>query len=122
MDAMVAELQAQQKAEDEKHDTCKHDIDSTEDSIKEAEWQKKNIEATKLELENTIETLTNDIQSLKDAIAEAEQALKKAGEERKAENQVFQKAVSDQRATAAILKKAQARMAQFYNAKAPELP
>jgi len=115
MDAMVAELQAQQKAEDEKHDTCKHDIDSTEDSIKEAEWQKKNIEATKLELENTIETLTNDIQSLKDTVAEAEQALKKAGEERKAENQVFQKGVSDQRATAAILKKAKARMAKFYS-------
>jgi len=121
IDALLAELQAQQKEEYEKHEKCKKDIDTTEDSIKEAEWQKKNLEATKLELENTIETLTNDITSLKDAIAAAEQALKKAGEERKAENQVFQKAVSDQRATAAILKKAQARMAKFYNAKAPEL-
>jgi len=115
MDKMIAELQVQQKEEYEKHELCKKDIDSTEDSIKEAQWHQKNLEAEKLELENTIETLKNDIQTLKDAVAKAEQALKKAGEERKAENQVFQQAVQDQRATAMILKKAKARMDQFYS-------
>merc|ERR1719316_2095528 len=115
---MIVELQAQQKAEYEKHESCKTDIDGTEDKIKEAEYHKKKLEEKKLELENSIETLQSDIQSLNDEIASLEQALKKAGEERKAENAVFQKAVTDQRATTAILKKASERLAMYYNSKA----
>merc|ERR1719453_811627 len=99
MDKMIAELEAQQKAEYEKHESCKTDIDGTEDEIKEAEYHKKKLQEKKLELENSIETLTSDIQGLNDEVASLEQALKKAGEERKAENAVFQKAVTDQRAT-----------------------
>merc|ERR1719326_798793 len=118
MDKMVAELEAQQKAEYEKHESCKTDIDGTEDKIKEAEYHKKKLEEKKLELENSIETLKSDIQSLNDEIASLEQALKKAGEERKAENAVFQKSVTDQRATTEILKKASERLAMYYNAKA----
>merc|ERR1719453_1586240 len=118
MDKMIVELQAQQKAEYEKHESCKTDIDGTEDKIKEAEYHKKKLEEKKLELENSIETLTSDIQGLNDEVASLEQAMKKAGEERKAENAVFQKAVTDQRATTAILKKASERLAMYYNAKA----
>merc|ERR1719454_203268 len=44
-----------------------------------------------------------------------EVSLKKAGEDRKAENQLFQASVSDQRATVAILKKAATRLQMFYN-------
>merc|ERR1719263_1033826 len=41
-------------------------------------------------------------------------ALKQAGEERKAENMLFQQSVSDQRATILILNKALARLEEFY--------
>merc|ERR1719375_2203220 len=108
MDKMLAELQAQQKAEYEKWELCKKDIDETEDKIKAATWTKEELQEKKLDLENTIE-------SLKDEIAAMEVALKKAGEERKAENQLFQQSVSDQRATVQILYKVQKRLQMYYN-------
>merc|ERR1719443_361050 len=117
MDEMLVELKAQQKAEEEKMDFCKKEVDSTEDSIKEGQWDLKNLEETKTELENTIKKLEEDIVSLKDAIAALEQSVKKAGEERKEENQLFQKEVADQRITATILKKALARLEMYYGKK-----
>merc|ERR1719215_2157086 len=41
-------------------------------------------------------------------------SLKQAGEQRKDGNQIFQTSVSDARATTNVLKKAQARMKEFY--------
>jgi len=115
MDKMLEELKAQQKAEYEKWELCKTEIDTTEDKIKGATWTKEDLEQTKLNLENTIATLTGEIQALKDDVAAMEQALKKAGEQRKADNQLFQKSVSDQRATINILNKAIARLQMYYN-------
>merc|ERR1719439_44445 len=115
MDKMLAELQAQQKAEYEKWELCKKDIDTTEDKIKEATWTKEDLEETKLGLENTIETLKGEIEALKDDVAAMEQALKKAGEQRKAENHEFQQSVSDQRATIQISNKALTRLQMYYN-------
>merc|ERR1719498_1738773 len=106
MDKMLEELKAQQKAEYAKWEHCKKEIDEAEDSIKETEHEKKNLEEKKLGIENTIATLKTDIESLNADIAEMEVSLKKAGEDRKAENQLFRASVSDQRATVAILKKA----------------
>merc|ERR1719277_1125376 len=59
-----------------------------------------------------------DIEALKADEAAMEVALKEAGEERKAENQLYQQEISDQRATTNILNKALARLKKFY---APEL-
>ena len=44
-----------------------------------------------------------------------EVSLKSAGEDRKAENQIFQTSISDQRATVQILEKAMARLKEFYD-------
>jgi len=115
MDKMLAELQAQQKAEYEKWELCKKDIDETEDKIKAATWTKEELEEKKLDLENTIESLKDEIEKLKDEVAAMEVALKKAGEERKAENQLFQQSISDQRATVQILYKVQKRLQMYYN-------
>merc|ERR1719156_504413 len=115
MDKMLAELQAQQKAEYEKWELCKKNIDETEDKIKAATWTKEDLEEKKLDLENTIETLKDEIEKLKEEVAAMEVALKKAGEERKAENQLFQQSVSDQRATVQILYKVQKRLQMYYN-------
>merc|ERR1719473_1245898 len=110
MDDMLAELAAQQKAEEEKMEFCKKEIDSTEDSIKQGKWDLEDLNEKKLELENAIEKLKGEIVAM-------EQSLKKAGEDRKAENLVFKQAVADQRITAQILKKALARLEMQYGAK-----
>jgi len=121
MDDMLAELAAQQKAEEEKMEFCKKEIDSTEDSIKQGKWDLEDLQEKKLELENAIEKLKDEIVTLKDEIGAMEQSLKKAGEDRKAENLVFKQAVADQRITAQILKKALARLEMQYGAKFMQL-
>merc|ERR1719198_887590 len=65
MDKMMAELQAQQKAEYEKNEQCKKDLDATEDKIKEATNTKEDLDNTHNELTNTLEKLANEIKDLK---------------------------------------------------------
>merc|ERR1719163_105039 len=81
MDKMLVELQAQQKAEYEKWELCKKDIDTTEDKIKAATWTKEDLEERELGLENNIAKLKNEIEALNEDVAAMEQALKKAGEQ-----------------------------------------
>eukprot|EP00928_Gymnodinium_smaydae_P096883 TRINITY_DN8646_c0_g6_i1.p1 TRINITY_DN8646_c0_g6~~TRINITY_DN8646_c0_g6_i1.p1 ORF type:complete len:740 (-),score=243.23 TRINITY_DN8646_c0_g6_i1:39-2195(-) len=117
MDKMVAELKAQRKSESEKHDTCEKEIDSAEDSIKVKGQEKDDLEGNKLGLENHIASLEADIDALNTDIADMKTSLKRVGEDRKAENLVFQQSVSDQRAAVNVLQKARARLSQFYAAK-----
>jgi predicted RNase H-like nuclease (RuvC/YqgF family) len=114
MDKMLAELQKQQKEEYQKWETCKKDIDETEDSIKESEWTKEDLDEKNKALTNTIQQLEEEIGQLKKDVADNEVSLKQAGENRHAENEVFQTSVSDQRAAIEILTKALARLRQFY--------
>ncbi|CAK0887404.1 unnamed protein product [Prorocentrum cordatum] len=72
------------------------------------------LEEKKLGLENTIAQLKADMEELSQVVSESEKSLKQAGEDRKAENLLFQESVSDARATVQVLKKVQARMEQFY--------
>merc|ERR1719433_1007111 len=117
MDKMLAELAKQQKEEYQKWETCKANIDNTEDEIKVGEQTKEDLARTRQNLVNTIDTLTRDIAALKQEEADMEVSLKEAGEQRKQQNQVYQTAVMDQRATANILNKALARLKQFYDTK-----
>lgn len=114
MDKMLAELQKQQKEEYAKWETCKADIDKTEDDIKVGENLKKDLAAKHKQLSNTIATLKDEIANLKQEVADMEVSLKEAGEERKAQNELFQTSISDQRATINILQKALTRLRAFY--------
>jgi hypothetical protein len=114
MDKMLAELQAQQKAEYAKWETCKKDIDTTEDKIWEGKVEKRDLGEKHTDLVNTIRQLTTDIDDLKHQVAESEVSLKQAGEQRKAENELFQTSIADQRATITILKMALKRLEEFY--------
>jgi len=115
MDKMLAELMKQQKDEYAKWEECKKGIDETEDSIKEGMYKKKDLDEKHKEIVSNIETLEQQIEDLKTDVAEMEVSLKKAGEDRKEENQVFQTSISDQRATVQILEKAMARLKEFYD-------
>jgi len=114
MDKMMAELQKQQKEEYAKWESCKADIDKTEDDIKVGENLKKDLAEKHLQLSNTIATLKDEIAALKQEVADMEISLKEAGEDRKEQNQLFQTSVSDQRATINILQKALTRLRAFY--------
>merc|ERR1719262_667446 len=66
------------------------------------------------DLTQQIETLTNDIKNLKAEIADLKTQMKRASEDREAENADFQQAAMDQRITQQILQKAINRMSQVY--------
>jgi hypothetical protein len=118
MDTMLAELKSQQKAEYAKWETCKKDIDTTEDKIWDAKVVKRDLASKHKDLENTLKNLNKDIDDLKTEVAEAEVSLKKAGEQRKSDNQAFQTTVNDQRAMMTILNMALERLKAFYEPKA----
>merc|ERR1719343_431488 len=96
MDKMLAELKKQQKEEVEKKDFCIHQIDETEDSLKTESNEKEDLEGKKLGLENTISTLETDLKELRAEVAQMKESMKRAGEDRAAENKLFQQAIMDQ--------------------------
>lgn len=117
MDKMMAGLKKQQKEEYDKKDWCDREIDDMEDSLKVKNQQKEDLAEKKLDTENSITTETADIEGLKTEISEMQVSLKKAGLERKEQNQIFQAAIADQRATIVILNKALDRLSDFYASK-----
>eukprot|EP00746_Dinoflagellata_sp_MGD_P160704 gnl/MRDRNA2_/MRDRNA2_87581_c0_seq1.p1 gnl/MRDRNA2_/MRDRNA2_87581_c0~~gnl/MRDRNA2_/MRDRNA2_87581_c0_seq1.p1 ORF type:complete len:705 (-),score=242.88 gnl/MRDRNA2_/MRDRNA2_87581_c0_seq1:33-2147(-) len=117
MDKMLAELKKQQAEEYEKNDFCKKEIDANEDSTKVKTHEKNDLEDLHTELETQISVLTKEIESLNQEIGEMQVSLKRAGEDRKAENIDFQAQVADQRAVVNILNKVLARLKMFYEKK-----
>lgn len=117
MDKMMAGLKKQQKEEFEKKDWCDREIDDMEDSLKVKNQKKEDLAEKKLDTENSITTGTADIENLNTQISEMQVSLKKAGLERKEQNQLFQADVADQRATIVILNKALDRLSEFYASK-----
>merc|ERR1719271_1748658 len=65
MDTMLAELKTQQKAEYEKWETCKKDIDSTEDKIWNGKVEKRVLVDKHKDIENTLQVANSDIDELK---------------------------------------------------------
>merc|ERR1719162_1012911 len=118
MDNMLAELKTQQQNEYDQNERCKKDIDETEDTIKVEQRNKKDLEDKNKDLTNTLATLSDEIKTLKQEVSDMEVSLKKAGIDRKAENELYQQSVADQRATITILNMALDRMKEFY---APKL-
>lgn len=114
MDKLMAELKTQQQQEVEKFDLCKKEIDQTEDDIKVANNEKDDLEETNKDLSNTLETLGEEIKTLKSEVADMEVQLKKAGIDRKAENEMYQQQIADQRATVKVLGMAMDRLKEFY--------
>jgi len=117
MDRMTAELKKQQAEEYAKWESCKTDIDQTDDKIKEETREKRDLAETHQRLVNAIDQLNIDIENLQSDVADSEVSLKQAGENRKAENQLFQSSAADQRAAIQILEKCLARLRDFYGKK-----
>merc|ERR1719221_404198 len=121
MDKMLAELKRQQKDEYVKRESCNKQLDETEDHIKVGTNTKEDLDGKHAQLVNNLAVLDDEIANLEAGVAETELSLKRAGEDRKAENALYQTSVSDQRVTISILKKALARLKAFYDAKGASL-
>jgi len=114
MDKMVAELKNQQQEEAEFKAYCTKEFDKTEKAVYDKKEEKKDLEAKIEKLDILMEKLTKEIEKAQTQISESSDEIKKASKSREAENAEFQTVVADQRATQVILKKALARLEDFY--------
>jgi len=114
MDKMTAELKAQQKEEVEKKDFCNKKLDETEDLIKVGQQTADDLDGKHKGLASKIEGLKAEVEVLNKEVSEAQVNLKRAGEDRKAANKLYQSSMSDQRATIQILNMAMNRLKEFY--------
>jgi len=117
MDKFMVELKKQQKDEYDKNEFCKKEIDANEDQTKVKTHEKEDLEDKETELETQIRVLTEEIDALNKEVGEMQVSLKRAGEDRKSENQDFQAQVADQRAVMNLLNKVLARLKMFYEKK-----
>jgi len=118
IDKMLVELKAQQKQEYAKWESCKADIDQTEDKIKVKTQTKQDLDGKHKDLTNTLAQVATAIESLQNEVSEMQVALKQSGEQRKEANKLYQTTMNDQRATIAILNMALGRLKEFYTPKA----
>jgi len=118
LDKMLTKLKKQQQDEYEKVESCKTELDKTEDSIKEAKIKERDLDEKFREVTNTVDTLKANVEALKTDVKNMEVQLKQAGINRHEENTQFLKAIHNQRATAKVLQMAYKRLQKFYQ---PEL-
>merc|ERR1719253_776741 len=114
MDKMVGELKEEQAEEVKFKAYCEKELDENEKATYTKNEEKEDLEAEIERLTALVETLSKEIEDAKTQIAETEVAIKKASQDREAQNAEFQTTIADQRATQEILKKALARLQAFY--------
>merc|ERR1719487_1250854 len=121
MDDMVKELKVEQQEEVEFKAYCEAEFDKNEKETFTKTKEKEDLEGKMDQLNKDIKSLTKDIEDAKKQIADTEIAIKKASEQREAENAEYQTVVADQRATQTILKKAVKKLESFYKKAAAAL-
>merc|ERR1719321_1962402 len=114
INGMIADLEAESADEVKHKDFCNSEFQKNDMAVTENGYVIKDITTKINDLASKIETLTDEIAALKAEIEDMTVEMQRANELRVKQNKEFQAAVSDQRATQAILKKALDRLAQFY--------
>jgi hypothetical protein len=115
INGMIADLEAESADEVKHKDFCNSEFQKNELEVVENGYVLKDITTKINDLASKIETLTDEIAALKAEIEDMTVEMQRANELRVTQNKEFQAAVSDQRATQEILKKALDRLAQFYS-------
>lgn len=119
IDGMVAELK-EAKAEDVKHkDVCTAQLNENRRFTESTEREKADYEAHIASLKSVLGTITTDVKGLEAEIAEMTVQIKRAGEDREAENRDFQQVVADQRTSQRLLTKALDVLKKVYDKKKP---
>merc|ERR1719191_2039894 len=118
IDAMVKALKEEQKEEVKQKDYCVSEFNTNEKQTTEKSNLKDDLTQHLADLGTTMETLTEAIATAKTEIADTQTEMKRASENREAQNHAFQQTINDQRATQTILKKALDKLEGFYKAAA----
>lgn len=114
IEKMVAQLGKQQEDEVKHRDWCIDELHKNSRSTEEAYDMKASLQAKIADLEKTMEYLTKEIATATEEVAEMQKQMKRASENREAENADHQQTVTDHRLTQMILTKAHGRMKQVY--------
>lgn len=114
IDQLIKQLKEEQKTEIEQKDFCVSELNQNEKQTYDANVVKSDLDTKIKNLEQTAQNLNDAIDTLKAEVAASLLEMKKASENREAENKEFQVTVADQKATQTILKKALDRLKAFY--------
>jgi hypothetical protein len=115
IDSMISILKTQQGDEVKKGDWCKAEIQENEMSTAKTEDHKSDLEAKEATLNSDITALQQRINDARGEIDQLRVNMQRASEDRKLENQEFQKTVADQTITVEVLKKALDKLATYYD-------
>jgi len=114
MDKLAAELKKQQSEEVDFKAKCVKDFNGNEKAVFKKTDEKEDLQAQIQELASLMKGLDKEIADNKKQVSDTQVQMKKASQNREAENKEFQSVVADQRATQDILKKALAKLTAFY--------
>merc|ERR1719161_103994 len=114
IDQMVAQLKQEKKDDVTHRDFCIAELNQNEKQTDEGYDTKKALEIKTDDLNLLITNTEEEIAAAKSEVADTELQIKKASQNREAENFDYQTTISDQKATQAILKKALQKLKDFY--------
>jgi predicted nucleic acid-binding Zn-ribbon protein len=118
IDDLVAQL-LQDKADEIKHkDFCVSELNTNQLQTEEKTRQKTDLQSKIEDLTMKIEELAKAIANLKAEVGDLQLQLKRAGEDREAQNKEFQTVVTDQRQAQKLLQAAVDILSEFYGKKA----
>jgi len=115
IDDMVSMLLKEQADEQAHRDWCVNERNQNDRTTETKQRDKSDLDALIEEQTQKIDALQKEIDTLNAEIADAQIQIKRAGEDREAENRDFQTTVTDQRETQRILGKAMAVMQAVYS-------
>eukprot|EP00928_Gymnodinium_smaydae_P009845 TRINITY_DN13682_c1_g1_i1.p1 TRINITY_DN13682_c1_g1~~TRINITY_DN13682_c1_g1_i1.p1 ORF type:complete len:782 (-),score=272.40 TRINITY_DN13682_c1_g1_i1:93-2438(-) len=114
MDKLVADMKEEQAEEVKFKSYCQKEFRENEKAVHAKSNEKKDLAAKMEQLETLIGKLGGEIKDHEAEITSTKTEVKRASQTREEENAAFQMTVADQRAMQAILKKALARLEDFY--------
>jgi len=114
IDTMIGALKKEMKDEVTHKDFCQDELYQNKQSQNGRTNRIADLTASIDDNTATVDTLTKEINKLQSEVAEMNTQIKRASEDRAAENKEFQQTIADQRATQTILQKVLTRLQKVY--------
>merc|ERR1719316_609760 len=117
IDEMVANLKAEQIADDDKKEYCSVSLDTADDKKKELEHSIAGLETSIAKSNDAIAATKEEIEALEDAIKALDKMVAEATEQRKEENEDYTELMAQDSAAKEVILFAKNRLNKFYNPK-----
>merc|ERR1719473_1666689 len=117
IDEMVANLKAEQVADDDKKEYCTVSLDTADDKKKELEHTIAGLETSIAKATDAIAALKAEVEALEDAIKALDKMVAEATENRKQENEDYTELMAQDSAAKEVILFAKNRLNKFYNPK-----